>query len=442
MKSARQFRGCFIVLCVHGVGLIQVLNAMIENSTSPEVPKERRVRNIYSVCTALQTIVSMIKMVYFLFIQRKLFILLTKAQSHEIIRNIDVFHKDFAISHKLKTIIHDIMEINWKDIRGQLIFYICCCAAIISNYFFVALFKNIYHEIKKTPDYEHILLSARLFKLLWSTSFSYNENDIRGQLIFYICCCAAIISNYFFDGIFKNYYHEIKKTPDYEHILPFPAVYPIWENKGMSFPLLSHTNVRADVRIIMPECVTVSFDGVFIVLCVHGVGLIQVLNAMIENSTSPEVPKERRVEYLRYCIFHTNLCADYRQIFTDKSVCHKFLLSLLIWGIVLFQMSIGFESNKMTMVRMVLYLSAAGYEIVIFCYNSQRLTSEVCFIFKNLNTLLIYLYNLNLNVKTLYNCEWYNESEEFKQLIRMMILRTNRIFNLKYLGLLQCRYQL
>lgn len=31
----------------------------------------------------------------------------------------------------------------------------------------------------------------------------------------------------------------------------------------------------------------------------------------------------------------------------------------------------------------------------------------------------------------LYSCEWYNESKEFKDLIRMMILRTNRIFTLK-----------
>lgn len=38
-------------------------------------------------------------------------------------------------------------------------------------------------------------------------------------------------------------------------------------------------------------------------LCVHGVGLVQALNAMIKESTSDDVPKERRVEYMRYCIF-------------------------------------------------------------------------------------------------------------------------------------------
>lgn len=53
----------------------------------------------------------------------------------------------------------------------------------------------------------------------------------------------------------------------------------------------------------------VSFDGVFIVLCVHGVGLVQILNVIIEASTSPDVPKDRRLEYLRYCI------SQYQQTF-------------------------------------------------------------------------------------------------------------------------------
>ncbi|KAI8120079.1 Odorant receptor 63a [Lucilia cuprina] len=263
---------------------------------------------------ALQTIVSMIKMVYFLFNTTKIIILLTKAQVMKLYEILMYFTKILQSLIKLKTIIHDIMEINWKDIRA------------------------------------------------------------------------------------------------------FPAVYPIWENKGMSFPYYHIQMFMGGCADYIAGMCAVSFDGVFIVLCVHGVGLIQVLNAMIENSTSPEVPKERRVEYLRYCIFQYQRIYDYvltiDNIYRQISLS-QFLLSLLIWGIVLFQMSIGFESNKMTMVRMVLYLSAAGYEIVIFCYNSQRLTSECEKI-----------------PLALYNCEWYNESEEFKQLIRMMILRTNRIFNL------------
>lgn len=87
------------------------------------------------------------------------------------------------------------MEKNWNGIRIQLIYYICCSIGIISNYFFGALFTNMYHQIKGTPDYKHILSKA--YFLLKSTK------------------------NFMF--FFFNY-------------IAFPSVYPIWESKGMSFP--------------------------------------------------------------------------------------------------------------------------------------------------------------------------------------------------------------
>ncbi|KAI8120080.1 Odorant receptor 63a [Lucilia cuprina] len=308
--------------------LIRISFSLGVNLRCPSLFKD----SLKIICTALQTCVSIIKMIYFLFVQRNLYVLLDKAQSHEIIRQSEIFRNDSPVSRRLMKIIRDIMENNWKNIRAQLLFYICSCAVIISNYFFSALFLNMYHQIKGTPNYEHVL--------------------------------------------------------------PYPSVYPVWESKG-----------------------AVSFDGVFIVLCVHGVGLIEVLNVMIEQSTSSDVPKERRVEYLRNCInlyqntyeYLLNISKMYKHI-----ILSQFLLSLVIWGIVLFQMNIGLESNKITLVRMVLYLSAAGYEIIIYCYNSQRLTNEYEKI-----------------PMAFYNCDWYNESKEFKQLIRMMILRTNRIFNIK-----------
>ncbi|XP_037815402.1 odorant receptor 63a-like [Lucilia sericata] len=308
-----------------------------------------------SICTALQTIVSMIKMIYFLFVQRKLYVLLDQAQSHEIIRNSEIFRKDSPISRRLIKIIRDIMESNWKNIRAQLLFYICSCAVIISNYFFSALFLNMYHQIKGTPNYEHVL--------------------------------------------------------------PYPSVYPVWESKGMSFPYYHIQMFLCGCANYIAGMCAVSFDGVFIVLCVHGVGLIQVVNVMIEQSTSSDVPKERRVEYLRYCINQYQNTYEYLLSFSKmyKQISlSQFLLSLVIWGIVLFQMNIGLESNKITLVRMVLYLSAAGYEIILYCYNSQRLTNE----YEKIPL-------------AFYNCDWYKESREFKQLIRMMILRTNRIFNIK-----------
>ncbi|XP_005178182.2 odorant receptor 63a [Musca domestica] len=291
-------------------------------------------------------------MVYYLFIQRRLYYLLYKAQTHEYIRKIDIFHKNFPMSERLQAKIDEILDASWKNINGQLIFYICCCAAIISNYFFMALFQNIYHT--------------------W------------------------------------------KETPNYEFVLPFPSVYPSWKDKGMSFPYYHIQMFLGTCSCYISGMCAVSFDGVFIVLSVHGVGLVKVLNMLIENSTSADVPKERRVEYLRYCIYQYQRISDYtdelRKIYKHISLT-QFLLSLLVWGIVLFQMSVGLESDLMTLVRMIMYISAAGYEIVLYCYNGQRLTSEC--------EKIPYAF---------FSCDWFNESKEFQELTRMMILRSNRSF--------------
>lgn len=48
---------------------------------------------------------------------------------------------------------------------------------------------------------------------------------------------------------------------------------------------------------------TFGFDVLFIVLCLHAVGLMETLCYMIDCSTSEQIPRERRVEYLRCCIY-------------------------------------------------------------------------------------------------------------------------------------------
>uniref|UniRef100_A0A1I8P741 Odorant receptor n=2 Tax=Stomoxys calcitrans TaxID=35570 RepID=A0A1I8P741_STOCA len=305
-----------------------------------------------SVCTAFQTLISVFKMIYYLFIQRRLYVLLNKAQTHEFVRQIEIFHTGFPMCERIKGRVDKILESSWKNINAQLIFYICCCVAIISNYFLMAVIVNIYNSWNGAP-------------------------------------------------------------PNYEPMLPFPSYYPFWQDKGLSFPYYHIEMFLGTCACYISGICAVSFDGVFIVLCVHAVGLVKVLIMLIENSTAPDVPKERRVEYLRYCIYQYQRVSEYmdelRRIYKHISLS-QFMLSMLNWGIVLFQMGVGLV-NLMTLIRMLMYISAAGYEIVLYCYNGQRLTTEC--------EKIPYAF---------FSCEWYNESEEFKQLLGMMILRTSRNF--------------
>ncbi|XP_037948628.1 odorant receptor 63a-like [Teleopsis dalmanni] len=305
-----------------------------------------------AICTAFQTLISVVKMIYFLFAQRRFQILLASVQRHEILQKMELFKKDFAVNKKLKLEVDNIMNDAWKDSRRQIIYYLSACIGICSNYFFVALGFNIYHQWKGTPNY--------------IPRFSY------------------------------------------------PVYYPGWAERGFEFPYYHIQMYLTTCALYISGMCAVTFDGVFIILCVHGVGLINSLKAIVKHSTSMSIPKEQRVEYLRYCIFHYKRIYQYvlevNQMFKHISIS-QFLMSLVVLGIVLFQMSISVESDRSGLIRMIMYISAAGYQIIIFCYNGQRLLSaseDIPFAF--------------------YDCEWYNESEAFKFLVKMSIMRSQHTF--------------
>ncbi|XP_018791068.1 PREDICTED: odorant receptor 63a-like, partial [Bactrocera latifrons] len=72
------------------------------------------------------------------------------------------------------------------------------------------------------------------------------------------------------------------------------------------------------------------------------------------------------------------------------------------------------KSSIFVVIRMIFYILASGTQISLYCINGQQLTTvseEIPL--------------------ALYSCNWYEESNKFKQLLRMMIMRTNRPFNLE-----------
>ncbi|XP_037949724.1 odorant receptor 63a-like [Teleopsis dalmanni] len=305
-----------------------------------------------SICTAFQTIVSIIKMIYCLDQQRRMAALLSKVRKHEVLQQIEIFHTDFAIKTQLKTEIDNIMNDVWKTIRIQLIFYIGSCLGIMSNYYITAIAVNAYHQHIGTP----------------------------------------------------NYYPQ----------LPFTGMYKFWQDKGLQFPYYEIQYFLNASSLYISGFAAVSFDGLFFTFADYGVGLYRVLRMMVKYSTSHLVPEECRIKYLRSCVSHYNRTIEFLNEVDDiyKHVSlSQFLLSLVILGIVVFEMSISLESDKATLVRMLMYLSAAGYQVVSYCYNGQLLATEsdkICSAF--------------------YECEWYNQSKEFKTIIYMMMIRTQRVF--------------
>lgn len=85
-----------------------------------------------------------------------------------------------------------------------------------------------------------------------------------------------------------------------------------------------------------------------------------------------------------------------------------------------------------------MYLLAAGYQIVVYCYNGQRFATAVGDVPGESPHSPFSLPNSATNLspqsaqigRAFYECEWYGESREFRQLIGMMLMRTNRDFRL------------
>ncbi|XP_034482326.1 odorant receptor 63a [Drosophila innubila] len=310
-----------------------------------------------TISTVFQSLIAVVKMVYFLLAPRKFYVLLRRACRHEMLQECELFGvvADMPIAKPLRRQVEDIMNRCWINKRRQLVSYLFVCSCILLNYFVTSLAINMYR---------------------------YSNRD----------------------------------QENFEVVLPLPSLYPGWMDKGMTFPYYHIPLLLESSTLYLCGMGTLGFDVLFIVLCLHTVGLMQSLSYMIECSTSALVPQERRVEYMRCCIYQYQRVAAFALELNNTFrhiIIIQFMLSLFTWGLILFQMSIGIATSITTTLRMFMYLAAGGYQIVIYCYNGQSFATASKRI-----------------PKAFYDCLWYAECREFRQLIRMMITRSNQTFSL------------
>ncbi|XP_014096877.2 odorant receptor 63a [Bactrocera oleae] len=304
-----------------------------------------------TITTILQTTTSMVKMTFCLFMQGQCCALLKKAENYELLQGMKIFSTDMCIKTELKNEINSIMETIWMESRRQLLSCLITCSCILSNYFLYAFFTNLYHQIKKTPNYVHIL--------------------------------------------------------------PFTG-FPMFLDKGMTSPYYAVEMFIGGSSLLTCGMCSVSFHCIFMILCKHACGLVKVLCAILLQSTSPHVPAHRRDEYLLYCVIQhqetLRFINDINELFKHITLSH-FLHSLAIYGLVLFEMNFGLETNKATFVRMIMYIGAALTVDSMYYVNGQFLVTE-----------------LEKIPLVCYSCDWFNESEGFKKTLNMIIMRSNKDF--------------
>ncbi|ALC43003.1 Or63a [Drosophila busckii] len=308
-----------------------------------------------SVTTVLQASTSILKIIYFLRAPREFYSLLQRACRHQLLLDCELFEliDDLPMAAKMRQQVNEIMDGFWLNTRRQL-------------------------------------------------------------LVFLYSICLTTINNLFMSLGMNFYRYFIAHNESFDMVLPLPTLYPSCMDKGFAFPCFHVPMFLESCGLYLCGLGGIGFDVIFIALCLHCVALMKTLCHMIECATDGELPQERRVQYLRCCIYQYQRVASYLNECYKQIILGQFLLSLLVWGLVLFTMSIGISTSATTTLRMMMYLAAAGYQIVIYCYNGQRFTSaseEIPAAF--------------------YACAWQAENREFRRLIYMMIMRTNRGFKLQ-----------
>ncbi|XP_055842464.1 odorant receptor 63a-like [Episyrphus balteatus] len=305
---------------------------------------------IESMCTFLQILISYLKISYMAVVQLRFHKLIHLVETYELINRFELLSKETPYNRELRKDAIKILDQSWTFGTRQFNFYMGACITIISYYFVLAMGTNIYHTTIGTANYTNIL--------------------------------------------------------------PCAAYFPFWQDK-MSHSLQFYTLVVLVVSgMSIASTGALCFDGFFIYTACHGSALIQILKKAIPFTTSPQVPKSLRLGYLRQCIHQYErtyqYCAELNDLYLQITLA-QFLLSLVILGLVMFQGTVGFETDYVLFLRMAFYISAAGYEVIIYCLNGQSINSESEGI-----------------TNAWYECEWYNESKEFKKLIQMIMMRSNK----------------
>ncbi|KAH8257570.1 hypothetical protein KR038_011514 [Drosophila bunnanda] len=163
------------------------------------------------------------------------------------------------------------------------------------------------------------------------------------------------------------------------------------------------------------------FNSLFVVLTRYESGLIKVLRFLVQNSTSDLlVPKDQRVKYLRCCVrlfsriksHHNQVENVFKYVILVQCCVSSILICMLLYKI-----STVLEVGWVWMGMIMVYFVTITLEISLYNLSAQKVETQSELLFQDW-----------------YNCNWYNESKEFKFMIKMMLLFTRKTFVLSVGG--------
>ncbi|XP_017028326.1 odorant receptor 67b [Drosophila kikkawai] len=264
------------------------------------------------------------------------------------------------------------------------------------------------------PKKQDLLKSLRLILL-------NNWVIIDRQVMFFFKIVTMPVLYYtlrpYFQYIFDCYI--VKDTC--EMTLTYPAIVPYVQLGKYEFPSYVIRFFLLQSGPVWCFFAVFGFNSLFVVLTGYESGLIKVLRFLVQNSTSDVlVPKEQRVKYLRCCVrLFSRISSHHNQV---ENVFKYIILvqcsvSSILICMLLYKISTVLEVGWVWMGMIMVYFVTIALEISLYNVSAQKVETQSELLFQDW-----------------YNCSWYNESREFKFMIKMMLLFTRKTFVLSVGG--------
>ncbi|XP_019894621.2 odorant receptor 63a-like [Musca domestica] len=307
---------------------------------------------IEAILIFFQSLISIWKLWMFTFSQDCLFDMMKSVENSEMLQNLEIFQLELIDSANIINDITQILNESWIDIKRQLLLLRFTVFGICSWYTGHSLVSNIYYL------------------------YISDEND-KEKLEF-----------------------------------PFPASFPVWYSNVNSLWHFYLEYFVVTMQIYLATVASITCSGLFSVISVHCLTMLRVLRTLITYSTSEHVPSQHRTKYLEACVrLHQNLlsfCSRLNRVYQKPSL-GLFISCCLLICLLTFKASVDLGKDISGSIKVCLYLLAAFYELLIFCLNGQRITSES-----------------ERLPQAIYSSLWFDENRNFKFMIQIMIMRTNQ----------------
>lgn len=286
------------------------------------------------------------------------------------------------------------------------------CLAVIKFMYVISIqekFAEIIQVAEKNKVFSSFNFPNHKLKEKCEDILNSTLKSSKFQLCFIGVGYFGIIGYYFCDAIIRNLIkHYLLRKENYIRLFPLPAYFPGFDME--SFPFHELEFIVVGVGDYCAGFAQMSFDGNFIVLIQHSVGLFRVLQQVIVEIDN--VPEGQKDVYLKNCIEFNRKCLSFYYGVNDiyrKTGILQLVSSLGVIGVSIFTASEGLKDDFQRLVRSVIYFFAAVCQVGLYCLNGQLLTNE----------------SEELNFSW-YSVDWYNRSKEFRKLIYMSMIRSSK----------------